>query len=543
MHDDSTSPTAGSSEAVKETASDALPEPNEMRKRVARLHQTRAKVRLMGGEARIARQHGRNKLTARERIDHLVDEGSFLELGIQASEYEEKLIPADGVITGVATIDGRHVALVAYDFTVLGGSIGVMGERKVTRMREFALKDRIPMVWLVDSAGARIDPRPDNAEKIPMFAASGYLFREQVTMSGVVPQVAAMLGPGMAGTAYIPGLADFVPMVNKTSSMALAGPALVKAAVGEDIDENSLGGCDVHNRKSGVADQAHETDQACLDAVKKYLSFFPSSCLEKPPIYEDAPGKGLIDDAILDILPDDTRYTYDVRKLIPFITDDGDFFEMKPQYAKSMVTGLSRIGGYPCGIVANNPRYLGGVLNSEASYKAARFVSLCDAFNIPLLFLVDVPGFLVGSHAEAGGIINHGSRMLFEVARATVPKFTVITRKAYGAGYYVMCGKAFEPDLIVAWPTAEISVMGPEGMIGIAAGKLFAGMTEEQAAPMKAQMVEAIKGFITPEAVARRAYIDEIIDPRETRDVLITGLRMTRNKQVERPWRRHLVTP
>jgi len=547
VHDESTPPADKPAESVDETAAEASEAPevpiNEMRRRVAKLHESRDKVKEMGGEARIARQHGRNKMTARERIAQLVDEDTFLELGIQATEYEDRLIPADGVITGIGKIDGRYACITAYDFTVLGGSIGMMGERKVTRLRELALRDRIPMVWLVDSAGARIDPRPENADKIPMFTDSGYLFREQVTMSGVIPQVAAMMGPGMAGTAYIPGLADFVPMVANTSSMALAGPALVKAAVGEDIDEHSLGGSQVHNRKSGCADQEHQSDSECIEAIKKYLSFFPPSCLDKPPIFEDAPGKGLIDDGILDVLPDDTRFTYDVRKLIPYIADDADFFEMKPLYAKSMVTGLCRIGGYPVGVVANNPRYLGGVLNSEASYKAARFVSLCDAFNIPLLCLVDVPGFIVGSHAEAGGIINHGSRMLFEVARATVPKFTVITRKAYGAGYYVMCGRAFEPDLIVAWPTAEISVMGPEGMIGIAAGKLFDGMTEEQAAPMKAQMIEVIKGYITPEAVAHRAFIDDIIDPRETRDVLITGLQMSRNKQVERPWRRHLVTP
>jgi len=525
-------------------AAPATEEPvSEMRRRVAALEARRAKIREMGGEKRIARQHGRGKMTARERIDALVDEGSFMELGIQASEYETPNIPADGVVTGVGKVDGRMACIAAYDFTVLGGSIGLMGERKVTRLRELALRDRIPMIWLVDSAGARIDPRPENADKIPMFCDSGYLFREQVTMSGVIPQVAAMVGPGMAGTAYIPGLADFVPMVKSTSSMALAGPALVKAAVGEDIDEDTLGGSEVHNRHSGCADQEVDSDQECIEAVKKYLSYFPTNCQEKPPIQEGAPGRGLIDDAILDVLPDDTRFTYDVRKLIPFITDDGDMFEMKPRFARSMVTCLSRIGGYPVGIVANNPKYLGGVLDSNASYKAARFVSLCDAFNIPLLFLVDVPGFIVGSHAEKGGIINHGSRMLFEVARATVPKFTVITRKAYGAGYYVMCGRAFEPDLIMAWPTAEISVMGPEGMLGIAAGKLFDGMTPEQAAPMRQQMIEVIKGYITPEAVARRALVDDIIDPRETRNVLITGLEMTRNKVVERPWRRHLVTP
>ncbi|MDP6946687.1 MAG: carboxyl transferase domain-containing protein, partial [Myxococcota bacterium] len=343
--------------------------------------------------------------------------------------------------------------------------------------------------------------------------------------------------------AYIPGLADFVPMVRGTSSMALAGPALVKAAVGEDISENDLGGSAIHNRQSGCADMELQTDAECLQAVRDYLSYFPSHSGEAPPRREGAPDRMLLDEAVLDLLPDDTRYTYDVRQLIPMIADHGEYMEMKPMYARSLVTAFTRISGFSVGVVANNPKYLGGVLDAHASYKAARFVSLCDAFRIPLVFLVDVPGFIVGSHAEQSGIINHGSRMLFEVARATVPKFTVILRKAYGAGYYVMCGRAFEPDLIVSWPTAEISVMGPEGMLGIAADKLFGQMPEEQVAPMRQQMIEAIKGYITPYQVARRGLIDDVIDPRETRNVLITGLELTRNKVIERPMRRHGVMP
>jgi acetyl-CoA carboxylase carboxyltransferase component len=329
-------------------------------------------------------------------------------------------------------------------------------------------------------------------------------------------------------------------MVKGHSAMALAGPALVEAAVGEAISEEELGGSELHNRHSGVADQEVDSDEDCLEMVREYLSFFPSSCEDKPPRREGAPGRGLIDDAILDVLPDDTRFTYDMRKLVPMILDDG-LLEMKPLFARSLVTGLGRIAGFPIGVVANNPKYLGGVLDSQSSYKAARFVSLCDAFNIPLLFLVDVPGFVVGSHAEKSGIINAGSRMLFEVARATVPKFTVVIRKGYGAGYYVMNGRAFEPDLIVAWPTAEISVMGAEGMLGISGNKLLQHAPDPEA--MKAQMIEAIKGYITPYQVARRGLVDDVIDPRETRNVLITGLEMTRNKHVERPARRHLVTP
>ena len=517
------------------------PTANAMRQMVAELNEKRTAALEMGGEKRIARQHERGKSTARERIEALLDPDSFLEMGIHGSEYASPNVPADGVITGLGKIDGRPCCVAAYDFTVLGGSIGLVGEVKVTRLRELALRNRVPMIWLVDSGGARIDPRPENLEKIPMFADSGYMFREQVTMSGVVPQVAAMVGPGAAGTAYIPGLADFVPMVKGTSSMALGGPALVKAAVGEDITAEKLGGSAIHNRESGCADLQVKTDADCIQAIRDYLSFFPASCHHKPPRKEDAPGRATIDDAILDILPDDGRKPYDMRKLIPMIVDEGFLFEMKPLYAKSLITGFARIGGHPIGIVANNPKYLGGVLDSKAADKAARFVNLCDAFNIPLLFLVDVPGFVVGSEAEKSGIINHGSKMLYAVARATVPKFTVIVRKAYGAGYYVMCGRAYEPDLIVAWPTAEISVMGPEGMMGIAGGKMLANVPDPEA--FKEQMIQLIRPYIEPYQVARRGLVDEVIDPRETRNVLITGLELTRDKTVERPWRRHGVSP
>ncbi len=513
-----------------------------MKARIADLEERRGRALEMGGERRIARQHERGKMTARERLAELVDEGSFLELGIHGSEYENPLLAADGVVTGMGKIDGRMCCIASYDYTVLGGSIGLVGRRKVARLRELALRNRIPMVWLVDSAGARIDPRPENLEKIPMFADSGYMFREQVTMSGVVPQVAAMMGPGYAGTAYIPGLADFVPMVSGTAAMALAGPALVKAAVGEDVTEDQLGGAKLHSKESGCADMAVDDDATCIQAIKDYLSFFPASCRHKPPIKEDAPGPYLLDDSILDILPEDPRRTYNVKEIIPKIVDDGFFFEMKRDYARALCTGFARIGGYPIGIVAKNPRYF-GVLDSPSSDKAARFVNLCDAFNIPLLFLVDIPGFIVGTKAEKSGIIDHGSRMLFAVARATVPKFTVITRKAYGAGYYVMNGTAFEPDLIVAWPSAEISVMGPDGMLGISGAKMMAGMDAAAAEAMKNQMKELIKPYIEPYQPARRGLIDDVIDPRETRNVLITGLEMTRDKVVERPWRKHDVPP
>ncbi|MDP6943361.1 MAG: carboxyl transferase domain-containing protein, partial [Myxococcota bacterium] len=386
-----------------------------------------------------------------------------------------------------------------------------------------------------------IDPRPENLEKVPLFADSGHMFFDQVVMSGVVPQVAAMVGPGNAGTAYIPGLADFVPMVKGTSSMALAGPALVKAAVGEDISEQDLGGSKIHNRESGCADLEVKTDAECIEAVRNYLSFFPSCSRHKPPRREADEVARKLGDDILDILPEDTRKSYDMRALAQEIVDGGELFELKPKFARSMVTGLARIAGNSVGIVANNPKYLGGVIDSNAAYKAARFISLCDAFNIPLIFLVDVPGFMVGASAEKSGIIRHGSQMLHAMAGATVPKLTVIVRKAYGAGYYAMCGRAYEPDMIVAWPTAEISVMGPEGMVGIAAGKLLASSPDPD--KVRAQMVEMIRPYIDLYEVARLGLVDEVIDPRETRWVLAQGLEMTRDKVVERPWRRHDVIP
>ena len=514
---------------------------NRMRELIAELESRKAKIHEMGGERRVARQRERGKMTARERIDVLADEGSFLEMGIHGSEYKDKLIPADGVICGVGQIDGRWCAITAYDFTVMGGSIGMVGETKVTRMRELALRERMPMVWLVDSAGARIDPRPGSVDKIPLFADSGYLFREQVIMSGVVPQIAAMVGPGAAGTAYIPGLADFVPMVKGTSSMALGGPPLVKAAVGEDVTEEELGGSRVHNRESGVADMECKSDQDCLDAVRKYLAYFPSSCHQKPTPITDAPGRARLGDEILDVLPEKTTSSYDMKKIIEHIVDYADFFEIKKSYAKSMVTGLARLGGRSVGIVANNPRYLGGVIDSPAAEKAARFVNLCDAFNIPLIFLVDVPGFLIGSAAERSGIIQHGSRMLYAVARATVPKLTVVIRKAYGAGYYVMCGRAYEPDLFVSWPTGEISVMGPEGLVSIAMAKALAVAPNRD--DMLKQLADHLRPHINIYNVAGHAYVDEVIDPRETRKVLIHALERTRNKTVERPWRKKGVVP
>jgi acetyl-CoA carboxylase carboxyltransferase component len=506
------------------------------------LHARREKAKLGGGEEKIAKQHERGKLTARERIDLLVDPGTFVELGIHGGPHfsqramDGKEAPADGVITGWGDVDGRRCAIAAYDFTVMAGSMGVTGEQKMGRLREMALQKRMPLIWLLDSAGARIQEAAGS-----LFAGSGHLFREEVTMSGVVPLVAAMMGPCAAGTAYIPGLSDFVPMVVGQGAMALAGPHLTKAVTGEDISMEDLGGARVHCRKSGVGDLEVADDRECIEAVKTYLSFFPSNCEGRPPVRETADPDDRMSERLLDIVPESPRHPYDMYEVIREIVDDGEIFDIKPKFAKTIVTCLARFGGMPVGIVANQPKQLGGILENDSADKAARFVNLCDAFNIPLVFLQDVPGFMVGSKVEHAGIIRHGAKMLYAVSRATVPKITVVVRKAYGAGYYVMNGKAYEPDLIVAWPSAEISVMGAEGAVNIIGRSAIEAADDPEA--KRAEMLEQVRSVIDPYIAAKNALIDDIIDPRETRPTIIRGLRMSADKRVERPWKKHGVMP
>jgi acetyl-CoA carboxylase carboxyltransferase component len=506
------------------------------------LHERRAAARLGGGQERIDRQHAAGKLTARERIDLLVDAGTFTELGIQAGIHhavrglEGRDAPADGVITGYGRVDGRLAAVAAYDFTVMAGSMGTTGELKVARLRELALTKRMPFVWLLDSAGARVQEAVGS-----LFAGTGALFREEVVASGVIPQVAALMGPCAAGTAYIPGLADFVPMVRGRGSMALAGPHLVRAAVGEDVTQEELGGSRVHCRVSGVGDLEVADDAECIARVKQYLGFFPSHCEQAPPVRPVSDPVDRMDEALLDVLPDSNRRPYDMYEVIRRIVDDGEWLDLKPQFARSIITCLARMGGRPVGIVASQPRRLGGILDNDSADKAARFVTLCDAFAIPLVFLVDVPGFMVGTKVEAGGIIRHGAKMLHAVAAATVPKVTVVLRKAYGAGYYVMNGRAYEPDLIVAWPTAEISVMGAEGAVEI----VFRRAVEEADDPAakKAELIATYRELIDVYVAARNAMVDDVIDPRETRPTIIRALEMAADKRVQRPWKRHGVMP
>src|SRR3989449_2248297 len=513
-----------------------------LRPLVEDLNARRERVKLGGGEAKIAKQHSEEKLTARERLALLIDEGTFTELGIHGRPHfaqramEGREAPADGVITGYGKVNGRLVAVCAYDFTVMAGSMGMTGEIKVARLRELALTKRIPFIWLLDSAGARIQEAVGS-----LFAGSGHLFREEVIMSGCIPLVAGMLGPCAAGTAYIPGLADFVPMVSGQGSMALAGPHLVKAVTGEDVTQEELGGAKIHCRKSGVGDLEVADDRECIAAIKTYLSFFPSNCEQQPPIRATADPADRMDEELLDIVPQSPRHPYDMDKVSKRIVDDGEYFDIKPQFARTIITCLARFGGRPVGIVANQPKQLAGILENNSADKAARFVNLCDAFNIPLVFLQDVPGFMVGTKVEQEGIIRHGAKMLYAVSRATVPKVTVVIRKAYGAGYYVMNGRAYEPDLLVAWPGAEISVMGAEGAVNIIFRKQIEAAEDPEGA--RQELVDNFKAIIDPYIAAGNDMVDDIIDPRETRPRIVRGLEMAATKRVDRPWKKHGVMP
>ena len=522
---------------------------SSLKEQLEQLQAQKEKARLMGGPEEVARQHKAGKLTARERIDLLFDKGTFVEIGILGHhqsnhpDMQGRSTPADGCITGTGKIHGRLAACAAYDFTVMAGSIGEVQERKVERLREMAMREKIPMVWLLDSAGARIQELAGS-----QFAESGKLFYDQVKMSGFVPQVAAMMGPCAAGTAYIPALADFVPMVKGTSQMALAGPPLVKAVIGEEITMEELGGSKMHCEVSGVGDMEVADDRACIAVIQEYLSYFPQNCEERPARktaggldeFEEAPDDR-VDDSILKVLPDSAKKPYDMHEIVKRLVDHGRFLEIKPRFAMNILTGLGRFCGAPVGIVANQPNVMGGVLDVDSADKAARFINLCDAFNIPLLFLQDVPGFMVGSKVERQGIIRHGAKMLYAVSRASVPKLTVVIRKAYGAGYYVMCGRGYEPDGLVAWPTAEISLMGAEGAVNIIFRKQIEAAKDKEAA--RRELVERYQNEISLEKAAAGAYIDDIIDPRDTKRWIVRTLELAEKKEIHWPKKRHGVMP
>ncbi|MEQ9363981.1 MAG: acyl-CoA carboxylase subunit beta [Leptospirales bacterium] len=516
--------------------------------RIARLAELKKIARGMGGPDGVAKQKKRGRLNVRERLDLLFDPESFFEIGLHADhagvarDLEDRTAPADGVVTGWGRIEGRDVLVIAYDFTVLAGTMGRTGEAKCARVRDLAVKHRRPVVWLVDSGGARVQEMGGS-----WFATTGYLFREQVTLSGVVPQVSVVMGPGAAGTAYIPALSDCVIMVREQGTLALGGPPLVKAVLNESVSEQDLGGADVHLTRSGVAHIGADSDADALKLCRKYLSFFPAHSGEAPPrraLQGSSEWTGRAADALLNIVPDDPGTPFDMQQVVDLLVDDGDRLGYMERFGGSVITCLARIGGYPVGVVASQSQHLGGVLENDASDKAARFVSVCDAFGLPLIFLQDVPGFLVGSRVERAGIIRHGASLLFAVSRATVPKLTFVVRKAYGAGYFVMCGRAFEPDYIAAWPTAEIALMGAGGAVNIMYGNQLAKLPADEAAAKRAELEAAYRGEVTPERAAALFGVDDIIDPRDTPGIVKRVLDLTfNNKEVLRPARKHGIFP
>ena len=526
------------------TTLDEPVQPPSLKEQAARLDERRAEALGMGGAELVNRQHAAGKLTVRERLELLFDAGTFVESGlfaeaIKTPQSEGRRTPADGCVTGVGKIDGRNVSVIAYDFTVLAGSMGQHGERKAARAREMAVRRGTPLVYLLDSAGARVNEAVGAA-----FAGTGDLFRELSVMSGVIPQVAAMMGPCAAGTAYIPALCDYVVMVKGTSSMALGGVHLVKAATGETVTEEEMGGSGVHTKVSGVADREATNDAECLAMVRLYLSYFPSRYGDPLPVVDTVDPTDRRTEELYDIVPANPRQAYDMRRVLKAVVDEGSFFPLKPDWAKSVITGFARFGGRPTGVVASQPMVMGGALGVDAADKAARFVNLCDSFDLPLVFLVDVPGFIVGKEVEHKGIIRHGAKMLWNVSEATVPKVTIVLRKAYGAGYYVMAGRQYEADHIVAWPSAEFSVMGPEGAVNILFRKqLAAAGGEDEQAALREQLLAAVRSQIDPFLSAGMGFLDDVIDPAETRRHIVHGLDVAARKAVLRPRRKRGIVP
>ena len=498
-------------------------------------------ARLGGGRERIERQHAAGKLTARERIDLLLDGGSFVETDALVTHrctdfgMEKSRIPGDGVVCGYGTVEGRLVYVFAQDFTVFGGSLSETNARKICKVMDLAVQNGAPVIGLNDSGGARIQ------EGVASLGGYADIFLRNTLASGVVPQISAILGPCAGGAVYSPAITDFIFMVEDTSYMFITGPDVIKTVTHEEVTKEELGGAQTHFAKSGVCHRTSPNDAACLLSVRELLSFLPSNNLEDPPLGTSDDDPGREDESLDDLVPDDPNQPYDIKRLIETVVDDGRFFEIQADYAKNIVVGFARLGNRSVGIVANQPAFLAGVLDIDASIKGARFVRFCDAFNIPLITFEDVPGFLPGVQQEFGGIIKHGAKLLYAFAEATVPKLTVITRKAYGGAYCVMASKHLRTDANFAYPTAEIAVMGPEGAVSILYRReLAAAQTEEEAAQVRAAKVEEYRGkFSNPYIAAERGYVDAVIEPRTTRRRLIQALRQLTGKRSSLPPKKH----
>src|SRR5512132_3895259 len=506
--------------------------PETYEEKLAQLHELREAAIHSSPEAE-AKQHERGKYTARERVEKLLDPGSFQELDTfvrhRTHEFDmQKNRPwGDAVVTGHGTIDGRRVCVFSQDFTVFGGSLGeVMGE-KMVKVMDLAAKIGCPVIGINDSGGARIQ------EGVVSLGAYGDVFVRNVQCSGVIPQISLIMGPCAGGAVYSPAMTDFIFMVKETSHMFITGPEVIKTVTGEEVEFEELGGAMSHNSKSGVAHFAADDEEQCLEDARYLMSFLPQNNLELPPRVEPNDDPDREDPELDSIVPDDPQKPYDMRDVISRIVDDGEFFEVHEHFAKNIVVGFSRLDGHPIGVVGTQPTHLAGVLDINSSEKAARFVRFCDAFNIPLLTFTDVPGFLPGTSQEWGGIIRHGAKLLYAFTEATVPKLTVVTRKAYGGAYDVMNSKHMLADFNFAWPTAEVAVMGPEGAVNIIHRRdIAASPTPDE---RRKKLIDDYKArFANPYAAAERGYIDDVILPHETRPRLITALEMRRTKRGER---------
>jgi propionyl-CoA carboxylase beta chain len=509
-----------------------------MREKLERLEALRAEAELGGGKERIEAQHRKGKLTARERLEHLLDEGSFVELDrfVTHRSYDfgldEQKVLGDGVVTGYGKVNGRTVCVFSQDFTVFGGSLSEAHAEKICKVMDLALRTGAPVVGLNDSGGARIQ------EGVASLGGYAEIFLRNTLASGVVPQISVVLGPCAGGAVYSPAITDFIFMVRGTSHMFVTGPNVVKTVTHEDVDFERLGGADVHACTSGVAHFALDGEAECLAVVRALLDYLPSNNLETAPSRPTSDPVDRRDQALLELVPDEPTRPYDMHEVIRRVVDDGEFLEVHRDYAQNIVVGFAHLGGSSVGIVANQPAVLAGVLDIAASLKAARFVRFCDAFNIPIVTFVDVPGFLPGVAQEHGGIIKHGAKLLYSYCEATVPKLTVITRKAYGGAYDVMSSRHVRGDLNLAWPTAEIAVMGPKGAVEI----LFRKEIEKSESPELAlakKEAEYVEKFAHPYIAAGRGYVDDVIDPRDTRPRLIAGFEVLRGKRDKNPPKKH----
>ncbi len=507
-------------------------------KKIEDLRDRKSKGRLGGGEERIATQHKRGRLTARERMDLLLDKGSFREVDAfvvhRTNDFglDQQKFLGDSVVTGWGTIEGRLVYVFSQDFTVFGGSLGEVHAEKVCKLLDMALKNGAPVIGLNDSGGARIQ------EGVVSLGGYADIFLRNTLASGVIPQLSAIMGPCAGGAVYSPALTDFIFMVRNSSYMFVTGPEVVKAVTHEEVSFEDLGGAGVHSETSGVCHVATDSEADTLYLIRKLLTYLPQNNMEDPPFIPPTDDPLRMSEALDSLVPDDPSEPYDIKDAIHLIIDDGNFFEIHENYAQNIVVGFARLGGHSIGIIANQPTVLAGVLDINSSDKAARFVRFCDSFNIPILTFVDVPGFMPGTGQEHGGIIRHGAKLLFAFCEATVPKLTVVTRKAYGGAYDVMSSKHIRGDVNLAWPTAEIAVMGPEGAVNIIFRKELAQSKDVE--KRRAELVSEYRDkFANPYIAASRGFIDDVIEPRETRPRLVNALEMVANKRDANPAKKH----